>query len=710
MGSLPKSIEATLEPWTRCGARPHAEAPPAAAPPAVASRRRNGASAMGTPATRRHRASLLLQSIVALFLLGGRAAAQTLAVDEAALLAFKAAGDPDGDLVSWDSATSPCAALGWDSATAGWLGVTCDAEGGRVTRLGGENSLTDKAGLLGTVESLLPLTALTGLNFRGCAAVSGDVSTLAGLPQLTFIVLQSPSMTGSMEPLASLPLQILDLRSCATVSGSVEILVAAGIPGLTQLDLSSTGVAGSVEALALCPGLSYVNLMSTAVTGSVETLTALTGLTTLILRTTSVSGSVEILAAGIPGITELDLGATGVTGSVEALALCRGLTFVILSSTAVTGSVEALASLTQMTTLSLGATSVTSSVEPLASLTLLTHLSLAGTQVYGNASHIRAIAGLSTWGTSGSDFTSCSAYSTCPASADLVANASDYVGADTCACCVPSTGFTRAEASGTCGTNCSVSHVAPATNGRLGSRCNVTARSIDHGESCDLVCNAGYTVNSSTQPACTDGNLSSTTSVCTLQTCNISSVTAPINGSFGTSVCLNSSETMNHGESCDLTCGSGYSVIDQPRCVEGNLTSTTATCVVCPDDPCEAGPCYPCHGNASCTNVSSAVNVSYVSVVDVSTNISSNISLNMSLNVTSSVRSNISYVSYVIMALNEAICSCDDEFVGAAYGDTDDLTGCALINTGCTDLEANNTNPAANVDDFSCTYATESFA
>ena len=71
----------------------------------------------------------------------------SVAEDKAALLAFKAAGDPDGDLASWEEATEPCAAEGWNSDSVGWYGVQCDEEGGRVTRL----HLYNKDGLLGSV-------------------------------------------------------------------------------------------------------------------------------------------------------------------------------------------------------------------------------------------------------------------------------------------------------------------------------------------------------------------------------------------------------------------------------------------------------------------------------------------------------------------------------------------------------------------------------
>ena len=53
--------------------------------------------------------------------------------DEATLLAFKAGGDADGVLASWEASTSPCDAEGWNNYSTGWYGIKCDGEGGRVT-------------------------------------------------------------------------------------------------------------------------------------------------------------------------------------------------------------------------------------------------------------------------------------------------------------------------------------------------------------------------------------------------------------------------------------------------------------------------------------------------------------------------------------------------------------------------------------------------
>ena len=143
----------------------------------------------------------LLRALL-LLVLAGAVAAQSDAGDKAALLAFKAGGDDEGDLASWTAATDSCG-VGWDSIHAGWLGVTCCANGysdcsgtytpsypvdeyhpvaansGRVTYV----SLYSKPGLRGDLASLAPLTELQYLNLQNTNA-HGDIASLIGLVRL----------------------------------------------------------------------------------------------------------------------------------------------------------------------------------------------------------------------------------------------------------------------------------------------------------------------------------------------------------------------------------------------------------------------------------------------------------------------------------------------------------------------------------------------
>eukprot|EP01043_Picozoa_sp_COSAG02_P030865 COSAG02_NODE_1991_length_10167_cov_10.985201_1_plen_1417_part_10 len=66
----------------------------------------------------------------------------------------------------------------------------------------------------------------------------------------------------------------------------------------------------------------------------------------------------------------------------------------------------------------------------------------------------------------------------------------------------------------------------------------------------------------------------------TAQTCDVSGVTQPTNGQFG-STCSGGAGTINNNADCDLTCDTGYYITNQPRCNSGTLSSTTATCTAC---------------------------------------------------------------------------------------------------------------------------------
>jgi hypothetical protein len=185
----------------------------------------------------------LLAAAAALLLCRQRCSAQTLEGDTVALLAFKAGGDRDDDLNLWLRVLGEPCGDGWNDFGSGWVGVRCDAEGGRVTEI----NLSNKRGLSGSLESLAALTALTYLSLAFCSAVSGDVGSLAGLTQLTQLGLYGTSTGGSVEPLVALTrLTVLSLGG-TSVGGSVEPLVA--LTQLKDLFVQNTNVHGSAALI-----------------------------------------------------------------------------------------------------------------------------------------------------------------------------------------------------------------------------------------------------------------------------------------------------------------------------------------------------------------------------------------------------------------------------------------------------------------------------
>ena len=133
---------------------------------------------------------------------------------------------------------------------------------------------------------------------------------------------------------------------------------------------------------------------------------------------------------------------------------------------------------------------------------------------------------------------------------------------------------------------CDTSDLMKPEHGQFGVVCSGSPGAISSGTRCDLECDVGYTL--SEQPVCARGNLSSTTASCTLQTCDVSGVTRPVNGQWGATDCAVESTTIGHGMSCDLECDVGYTLSEQPVCSGTSLSSTTARCVASVSAPQES--------------------------------------------------------------------------------------------------------------------------
>ena len=101
---------------------------------------------------------------------------------------------------SWTADTEPCGD-GHDDIDTGWVGVMCDARGGRVVTVN-----LDSTGVGG---GLLPffgrLGALLVLSLRDNPALRADVADLAGATELRFLGLTScPLVVGEAAALAAL--------------------------------------------------------------------------------------------------------------------------------------------------------------------------------------------------------------------------------------------------------------------------------------------------------------------------------------------------------------------------------------------------------------------------------------------------------------------------------------------------------------------------
>ena len=175
------------------------------------------------------------------------------AEDAAALREAKAAADTsacnyygstDGlcPLDSWTAGTEPCGDR-YDSNTRGWVGVVCDALGGRVVEVDLWNT--------GVGGELLPffgrLGALLSLWLQGNPTLRGDVADLTGATVLRRLsLIGCPLVVGEAAALAAL----VHLGEEYTLPWGARTVTWAG-----DLYLGGSGVHGPVAALRALPGL-----------------------------------------------------------------------------------------------------------------------------------------------------------------------------------------------------------------------------------------------------------------------------------------------------------------------------------------------------------------------------------------------------------------------------------------------------------------------
>eukprot|EP01045_Picozoa_sp_COSAG04_P020727 COSAG04_NODE_2154_length_4676_cov_9.156859_4_plen_293_part_00 len=164
------------------------------------------------------------------------------AADTSACTGWDSRMYPDGSapcpLDSWTADTEPCGD-GYNSWDRGWLGVECDARGGRVVAV--------YLGVTGVGGELLPffgrLGALHHLWLEALGEHRGDVADLAGAAELRYLnVNRSPLVVGEAAALAAL------------VHLGEEYTLPSG-PGTGHLCLGGSGVHGPVAALRALHGL-----------------------------------------------------------------------------------------------------------------------------------------------------------------------------------------------------------------------------------------------------------------------------------------------------------------------------------------------------------------------------------------------------------------------------------------------------------------------
>ena len=182
---------------------------------------------------------------------------------------------------------------------------------------------------------------------------------------------------------------------------------------------------------------------------------------------------------------------------------------------------------------------------------------------------------------------------------------SGYTGtANATACSVAGQAYTLsgcsvAQSPGSGSTNpCSLSTLTQPTNGSWGTTCSSNSGEIQHGASCDLSCNTGYTP--SNQPQCNNGVLSSTTLTCTANAVEAGTCIRPTDTAYDFS---GATETLTMGVGfgvTGITCNDGYGPGTDILASVCDSANTAYNLTGCSDiDECVNNPCG---SGATCTN------------------------------------------------------------------------------------------------------------
>merc|ERR1719253_1526548 len=126
---------------------------------------------------------------------------------------------------------------------------------------------------------------------------------------------------------------------------------------------------------------------------------------------------------------------------------------------------------------------------------------------------------------------------------------------------------------------CTVTGLTAPANGAFGTVCP-NSGTWASGVSCDQTCNSGYTL-SGAQPTCIRGTLTSGTIGCAPNSCVVTGLTAPQNGTLKfNSGCEDGTTITSGSSSCDLMCNQGYSLFgSQPGCLAGAFSTGSVYCV-----------------------------------------------------------------------------------------------------------------------------------
>lgn len=210
------------------------------------------------------------------------------------------------------------------------------------------------------LSQLANATTLMRLELSGNATLTGDLSDLAGLPNLNVLHL---SDTG--------------------VSGDLSALV--GLGRLADIRISGTQITGDLDDLSTMSMLAFLAAERTPITGSLSALMRQTDWLLLELDDTAVTGDLASIAGS--GLSSLTM-PPAVTGTMADLGRLNSLENLNVEGCAITGDIVALAGHSRLSTIELGGTQITGTTIAFTTLPMLTDVSLYNLPISGDLANL----------------------------------------------------------------------------------------------------------------------------------------------------------------------------------------------------------------------------------------------------------------------------------------------------------------------------------
>lgn len=139
-------------------------------------------------------------------------------------------------------------------------------------------------------------TSLQEMRFH-YTGLSGDLSDIAGLTNISFLGLTGTNITGHVTELAAFPnLDILGINNTA-IQGTLAQLAASVPASMRFLYMDATSISGDVSAISSLTSLRVIDLDGAPVTGNLSSFSGMTSMRELDISNTSITGDLASLTS-----------------------------------------------------------------------------------------------------------------------------------------------------------------------------------------------------------------------------------------------------------------------------------------------------------------------------------------------------------------------------------------------------------------------------